>query len=183
MKKFTGSCFTTDVHFPGKWHAIRNKSSKETEYLSNFCSLKIPFKWCFCYNLSTSKRGQGINFWGSSQVLWVFPRNVTKDQKSYENLLTAAKETRPFAMHCKKDMLEWLRVPRSRWPFAIISIATQKRKKNRKIANVLTIFHYWRSCTHSWEGLKMCYFKAFICVKNALYSSAVVTRASRAPIF
>ena len=142
MKKFTGSCFTTDVHFPGKWHAIRNKNSKETEYLSNFCSLKIPFKWCFCYNLSTSKRGQGINFWGSSQVLWVFPRNVTKDQKSYENLLTAAKETRPFAMHCKKDMLEWLRVPRSRWPFAIISIATQKRKKNGKIANVLTIFHH-----------------------------------------
>ena len=33
-----------------------------------------------------------------------------KDQKSYENLLTAAKETRPFVAHCKKDMLEWLSV-------------------------------------------------------------------------
>ena len=118
-------------------------AAKVVRKQNNFCSLKIPFKWCFCYyNLSTSKRGQGINFWGSSQVLWVFPRNVTKDQKSYENLLTAAKETRLFAMHCKKDMLEWLRVPRSRWPFAIISIATQKRKKNGKIANVLTIFHH-----------------------------------------
>ena len=44
------------------------------------------------------------------EVLWVFPLNVTKDQKSYENLLTAAKETRPFVAHCKKDMLEWLSV-------------------------------------------------------------------------
>ena len=26
--------------------------------------------------------------------------------RSYENLLTASKETRPFAAHCKKDMLE-----------------------------------------------------------------------------
>ena len=28
------------------------------------------------------------------------------DQKSYENLLAATKETRPFAAHCKKDILE-----------------------------------------------------------------------------
>ena len=50
-----------------------------------------------------------------------------------------SKETRPFAAHCKKDMLEWLSVPR--WPFATISIATQK-KKNGNIANVLIILHY-----------------------------------------
>ena len=34
---------------------------------------------------------------------------------------------RPFVAHCKKDVLEWLRVPR--WNFAIISIVTQKKNK------------------------------------------------------
>ena len=103
--------FHQGCSFPGKWRAIRNTHGKETEYFSSFCSLKFLFKWCFCYyNLSPLRRRQGINFWGSSEVLWVFPLNVTKGQKSYENLLTAAKETRPFVAHCKKDMLEWLSV-------------------------------------------------------------------------
>ena len=91
--------------------------------------------------LSTSKSGQGINFWGSSRVLWVFPwHNVKKDQKSYENLLTAAKETRPFAAPCKKDRLEWLRVPR--WPFAIISTVTQKKKNQNKTKKWIALHRY-----------------------------------------
>ena len=40
--------------------SILNTRSKETEYFSSFCSLKI-LMFLF-YNLSTSKRGQDINF-------------------------------------------------------------------------------------------------------------------------
>ena len=91
--------------------------------------------------------------------------------------------------HCKKDMLEWLRVPR--WPFAVIFY--HHAKKDGKIAKVLTILHHLtKFSTHSRERLKIRYeslrniavhFKEFKSVKNAFYSSAVVTRASQAPIF
>ena len=66
--------------------SILNTRSKETEYFSSFCSLNI-LMFLF-YNLSTSKRGQDINFWGSSQVLWVsFPHNVTNNDKSLKKSL------------------------------------------------------------------------------------------------
>ena len=57
----------------------RNSQQEETEYFSSFCSLK----WCF-----TVVAGKG--------------RRVT-------TVKSAAKQTRPFAAHCKKDMLYWLR--------------------------------------------------------------------------
>ena len=38
----------------------------------------------------------------------------------------AAKETRPLAVPCKKDVLEWLRVPR--WPLAVIFLSSRKKK-------------------------------------------------------
>ena len=38
----------------------------------------------------------------------------------------AAKETRPFAVPCKKDVLEWLRVPR--WPLAVIFYHHAKKR-------------------------------------------------------
>ena len=106
--------------------------------------------------------------------------------------LMAAKETSPFTAHCKKDMLEWLRVPR--WPFAVFFYHLAKKKeKDGNIAKVLIILHHLtKFITHSWERLKIRYeslrniamhFKEFKSVKNAFYSSAAVRRASQAPIF
>ena len=66
------------------------------------------------------------------------------------------------------------------------------RKKMVTLPMCWSFFIIWRSCTHSWQRLKMRYeslrnvamhFKAFKCVKNAFYFSAVVTRTSRVPIF
>ena len=47
-------------------------------------------------------------------------------------------------MHCKKDLLEWLRV--SRWPFAVISIVTQKKKKKLKHCQCLE--QRWKIILH-----------------------------------
>ena len=68
--------------------------------------------------------------------------------------LTAAKETSPFTAHCKKDMLEWLRVPR--WPFAVFFYhLAKKKKKDGNIAKVLIILHHLtKFITHSWERSK-----------------------------
>ena len=106
--------------------------------------------------------------------------------KSYENLLTAVNETRPFEAHCKKDILERLRVPP--WPSAIVTIVTQKMETLPmcwsfligltkvhaligKVKNALRIIE--KHCDA---------FKVFKLVKNAFHSSAAVTRASREPI-
>ena len=59
---------------------VKTKRVVRKQNIFRFFSFKKSlFKWCVCYyNLSTS------NFWSSSQVLWVFPRNVTKScRKSY----------------------------------------------------------------------------------------------------
>ena len=71
-------------------------------------------------------------------------------------------------------------------------IITQK-KKDGNIAKVLIILHHLtKFSTNLWERLKIRYeslrniamhFKEFKSVKNAFYSSAVVTRPSQAPIF
>ena len=63
---------------------------------------------------------------------------------------------RPFAAHCKKDVLEWLSVPR--WNFAIIS-SQAKKIKMVGIANVLIILHHLTK-VHAFMG------KAKICVTN-----------------
>ena len=66
------------------------------------------------------------------------------------------------------------------------------RKKIVTLPMCWSFFIIWRSCTHSWKRLKMRYgslrnvaihFIEFKSVKNAFYSSTLVTRASRAPIF
>ena len=69
-----------------------------------FCSLKILFKWWFCYLMAIYRLQSAVKACKSRLLIgsWsrykfprflVFPRNVTKDQKSYKNLLTTAKET------------------------------------------------------------------------------------------
>ena len=144
------------IHFPGRWHAIRNTRGKKTEYFSSFCSLKIHFKWCFCYyNIDFNARSR-YNFWGSCQVLWVFPSNVTKDLKVLRKSSYGCKgAARPFAAHCKKDMLEWLRVPLS--PFAVISVVTQEKETMVTVLMCWSFFIIWRSFSHSWQRLKKRY--------------------------
>ena len=93
---------------------------------------------------STSKRIQGIIFGGSSQVLWGLPTQCHERSKVLRKFFfTAAKATRPFAAHGKKDMLEWLRVPR--WLFTDFyryHFYRHAKKKNGNIAKVLIILHH-----------------------------------------
>ena len=137
---------------------IRNTRSKETEYFSTFCSLKI-LMFLF-YNLSNSKRGQDINFWGSSQVLWVFPHNVTNNDKSLRKSLISIRlqKRRPFAAHCKKDMLEWPYVYRVDVSKSFLSSRKKIKQKTKQIVKLTMCWSFciiWRSCTHPWKRLKM----------------------------
>ena len=87
---------------------------------------------------------------------------------------------RPFAAYCKKDMLEWLRLPL--WPFPVTSVVIQEKGNNGNTANVLIILHYLTKLLAFMAKV----VKALRIVEkrcNAFYSSEVVTRASQAPIF
>ena len=66
------------------------------------------------------------------------------------------------------------------------------KKKNGNIATVLIILHhltklhaFMRKVEMRYESLRnvAMHFKAFKCGKNTFYSSAVVTRAFRVPVF
>lgn len=54
---------------------------------------------------------------------------------------------RPFAARCRKDVFEWLLVPR--WNFAIISIVTQKKQKTKKKGRHRQCVHYSSSFNES----------------------------------
>ena len=76
---------------------IRNTRSKETEYFSTFCSLKI-LMFLF-YNLSTSKRRQDINFWGSSRV----PLRSCESSRTMSRIMTKVLGKVLFQYGCKRD--------------------------------------------------------------------------------
>ena len=130
---------------------IRNTRSKETEYFSTFCSLKI-LMFLF-YNLSTSKRGQDINFWGSSQVLWVFPHNVTNNDKSLTKSLISIR------LQKRLDHLQYI-VKRTCWSDYVYrvdvskSFLSSRQKKNSNIDNVLLILHHLTKLHASMEKVK-----------------------------
>ena len=138
---------------------IRNTRSKETEYFSTFCSLKI-LMFLF-YNLSTSKRCQDINFWGSSQVLWVFPHNVTNNDKSLMKSLISIR------LQKRLDHLQRI-VKRTCWSDRTCTPLTfrnhfyrrakkknkTKNKTNSKIDNVLIILHHLTKLHASMEKVK-----------------------------
>ena len=167
--------------------AIRNTRGKETECFSSFCSLKILFKWYFCYyNLSTVKPSQGVNFWGSSQVLWVFPRNVRNDQSltkiflrlqtRLDHLKRIVKRTYWKDYVSRLDLLLSFLSSRKKmetlpmcWSFLIG--LTKVHALIGKVKNALRIIE--KHCDA---------FKVFKLVKNAFHSLAAVTRASRGPI-
>ena len=131
--------------------SILNTRSKETEYFSSFCSLKI-LMFLF-YNLSTSKRGQDINFWGSSQVLWVFPHNVTNnDKRLTKSLISIRLQKRLDHLQCIVKRTCWsdyvYRVDVSK------SFLSSRQKKNSNIDNVLLILHHLTKLHASMEKVK-----------------------------
>ena len=131
--------------------SILNTRSKETEYFSSFCSLKI-LMFLF-YNLSTSKHGQDINFWGSSQVLWVFPHNVTNNDKSLTKSLISIR------LQKRLDHLQYI-VKRTCWSDYVYrvdvskSFLSSRQKKNSNIDNVLIILHHLTKLHASMEKVK-----------------------------
>ena len=136
--------------------SILNTRSKETEYFSSFCSLKILM--LLFYNQSTSKRGQDINFWGSSQVLWVFPHNVTNNDKSLTRSLISIRlqkrldhlQQRIVKRTCWSDYVHRVDVSKS-----FLSLRKKKNKKtNSNIDNVLIILHHLTKMHASMEKVK-----------------------------
>ena len=90
-------------------------------------------------NLSTSKRGQGMQEPITNRLLVKVSisevplrssessRAMSRKIKSLTKIFLRLQRrlARPFAEHCNKDMMQWLRVPR--WPFTFISIVTPKK--------------------------------------------------------
>ena len=138
--------------------SILNTRSKETEYFSSFCSLKI-LMFLF-YNLSTTKRGQDTNFWGSSQVLWVSPHNVTNNDKSLmKSLISIRLQKRLVHLQrivkrtCWSDYVNRIDVSKS-----FLSSRKKKKQKTKEIVKLTMCWSFciiWRSCTHPWKRLKM----------------------------
>ena len=109
---------------------IRNSRGKETEYFSSFCSLKILFKWYFCYyNLSTSK-----------------PSPLRSSESSHAMSRTTKSLTKIFLrLQTRLDHLQRI-VKRTYWRDYVSRVDLSlsflsSRKKNGNIANVLIIPH------------------------------------------